>query len=245
MDKFDEAIIEFNKYAKQFDFNNENIKRKYKHTFRVVEYAINIAKSENLNEHDVYLASVCALLHDIARFKQETEFGTYIDKLSFDHGDIGFEILLENNYIEKYVYKDIDKKIVLKAVKNHNKFEVESGLTKKEMFFAKLVRDADKLDIMDLQGNEILDNDYNIPYEVFNAIVEQRLVVRDGKKESDIKRVFITLNFIFDINFKKSMEIINEKNLINKKIQCLEGKIDNNKIEVIKNKILTFHKNWY
>lgn len=243
MDKFDKAIIEFNNYIKNFSFENVNVKMKYKHTFRVIDYAKDIAISENLNEHDQYLACVCALLHDIARFKQETEFGTFIDKLSFDHGDMGFEILLENNYIEKYVYEDVDKNIVLKAVKNHNKLKIESGLTKREMFFAKLVRDADKLDIMDLQGNEILDNDYSIPTEAFNAIVDQRLVVRDNKKASDILRVFVTLSFIFDINFKRSMDIINEKNFVNKKLQCLEEKIDTNKIEVIKNKILTFQKN--
>lgn len=63
------AIEEFNNYTKQFDMENEMISRKYYHTFRVADYALEIAKSENLNEQDTYIAYLCGLLHDIARFK--------------------------------------------------------------------------------------------------------------------------------------------------------------------------------
>ena len=43
-----EAIKEFQKFAKMYDLSNPNIMRKFHHTFRVVEYAKDIARSEGL-----------------------------------------------------------------------------------------------------------------------------------------------------------------------------------------------------
>ncbi len=245
MNDFNKAIIEFNNYTKNFSFENKDVKMKYKHTFRVVDYAKDIAISENLNEHDQYLAFLCALLHDIARFKQTTEYGTFNDLLSFDHGDMGYEILIKDDYISKFVNEDEDKKIILKAVKNHNKFDIEEGLTKKELFFAKLVRDADKIDIMDMQGNNINDNNFIVEDELFNAVLNENLVLISNKAKSDIRRIFVTLCFIFDINFKRSFEIIREKKIIERKLNALEGYIEIGKMNIIKNKIFDFLKKWY
>ena len=40
----------FDKYVKNYDKNNNKIKLKYDHTYRVVGYAKRIAESENLND---------------------------------------------------------------------------------------------------------------------------------------------------------------------------------------------------
>ena len=53
------SINEFEKYVSNFDFSNDMISKKYYHTFRVVDYAKDLANSLNLNEHDTYLAFVC------------------------------------------------------------------------------------------------------------------------------------------------------------------------------------------
>lgn len=232
-DRIRNAINEFNLYSSNFDLNNPKLKLKYDHTFRVVAYAKDIAKSENLNEEDSYLAFVCALLHDIARFNQYTEYGTYIDKLSFDHGDKGYEILKENDYISKYVENDDDKLLVLKAVKNHNKFEIEDGLSEREMYFAKLVRDADKIDIMDLQQNDIKDGNYEVPEEAINAMKEKRCMIRTKIERTDITYVLVYICFIYDINFKRSFEIISEKKIIEKKLDVLKKYIKTEDYEVI------------
>ena len=38
------------------------------------------------SDYDKVLAERCALWHDIARFKQWTEYKTFVDYESFDHG---------------------------------------------------------------------------------------------------------------------------------------------------------------
>ena len=233
--KFENAIKEFKKYLGNFDINNSKIAYKYDHTFRVVDYAKEIALSENLNEHDYYLALVCALVHDIGRFDQVKEFASFLDGLSFDHGDKGFEILQNDDYISNYVSDEEDKNIVLKSVKNHNKFAIEEGLTNRELYFAKLVRDADKIDIMDKQGNIICDNVFILNDELMNAVNEKRLVKIDKNvKRKDIEKVISTMCFKFDVCFNKSLQIIAEKNLIENKLAVLENCITEEEYNIIK-----------
>ena len=129
----DKELNFFEKYVHGFDMTNRKIEHKYHHTLRVVEYAKEIAKSLNLDKKEYDRACVCALFHDLGRFPQVTEYDTFVDSESFDHGDKSYEILLDNNY---------DDEIVLKAVKYHNKKEVPKFDELTDMH-CKLVRDAE------------------------------------------------------------------------------------------------------
>ena len=122
---------------------------KYHHTYRVVDYAEQIAISENLSKKDIDLAKTAALLHDIARFRQAKEYDTFDDSKSFDHGDYGYGILKNENYIMQYVDNEVDAEAVLKAVKYHNKKYLDADVTDYERKICQIARDADKLDIMD------------------------------------------------------------------------------------------------
>ena len=232
-EKYKNAIEEFNKYTKQYNMNNEMISRKYYHTFRVANYAKEIAKSENLNEQDTYIAFLCGLLHDIARFKQATEYNTFYDLKSFDHGDMGYSILKENDYISKYIQDDESKTIILKAVKNHNKFAIEDGLNDRELFFFFLVRDSDKLDILDKQRNEINDNSTTIDDDVMQALKEHRLFRRDGTIRNDATEMIKGICFVFDFNFKRSVEIIKEKGILERNLEVLKKNLDEEYFKII------------
>ena len=90
-----EALELFNNYYKQFDSSMFGVSLKYDHTMRVVNYAKRIAESLELNEDDIDLAQKCALFHDISRFKQWTDYQTFEDSHSYDHGDMSYEITKE------------------------------------------------------------------------------------------------------------------------------------------------------
>ena len=240
-ENYKKSIEEFKKYVENFDMKNGMISRKYYHTFRVADYAKELAQSENLNEQDTYIAFLCGLLHDIARFKQATEYGTFNDLQSFDHGDVGFQILLENDYISRFIQDKESQIIILKAVKNHNKFAIEDGLNEKELFFAKLVRDADKLDIMDIFRNEITDNSTIVDENVLKALKEHRQFKRDGIMKNDVSEIVKFLCFTFDLNLKRSFEILEEKGILKRKLVALEKSIDAETMKII-NKALKFNK---
>lgn len=221
---FDKCKQEFDRYVSNFDMNLPKINKKYYHTYRVVDNAEIIARSENLNEHDIFLAKTCALLHDIGRFKQEVLYGTFYDQRSFDHGDFGAELLMENDYISNYLDSDEDKKICLKTVKNHNKFKIEEGLSEKELYFTKLVRDSDKIDIMAIYRNDITGNKQEILPSVLESIRkrEQHKIIPEELDMNKASGVATTICFIFDLNFRKSFEIFRERKLVENKIELLK-----------------------
>jgi len=233
------AINNFIKYTENYDLKNENIERKQKHSLRVMEISEQIAKRIGLSNEEIELATLIGLLHDIARFEQFTQYGTFKDLQSFDHGDYGAEILQDN--IREYVENSEYDEIIIDAVKNHNKFKIEDGLTQESELFAKIVRDADKIDIfyeaveMFWKGKE---------QEVENSIISQDVIEQIKKcsqtkrkiQESAIDNVMRVIAFIFDLNFKPSFEILKEEDYINKIIDRydLKDKYTKQKVEEIR-----------
>ena len=139
------AKQEFIRYTEKYDLNNEHIKGKQEHSIRVMNISRQIAESLKLTPEEIEVATLIGLLHDIARFEQYKKYGTFKDLESIDHGDFGAEILEKD--IRKYIENNKYDEIIIKAVKNHNKFKIEEGLTYEEELFAKIIRDADKLDL--------------------------------------------------------------------------------------------------
>lgn len=211
---------EFIKYAKKFDLKEQKIMNKFHHSFRVMEYSKEIAISLNLNEKDIELAEVIGLLHDISRFKQWTIYKTYNDNLSFDHGDESVNILKENNFIEKF---NINKKyynIIYMALKNHNKYQIADGLNDKELIFSKIIRDADKIDIIKEQGNKL--------DEVYDKIDD--LLIKDFYLKKQTNNLYVKnerdhiirmISFVYDFNFKYTFNLILKEKVIENKFNLL------------------------
>ena len=133
------------KYTDKYNENEVMIERKVKHSLRVMENAKRIAKTLELSEEDINLATLIGVLHDIGRFEQQKRANTYSDtKSGIDHGDLGAEILIKEREIEKYVVDTKYYPIIEKAVRNHNKYKIEEGLTDREKLFCFIARDADK-----------------------------------------------------------------------------------------------------
>ena len=208
----------FNDYAKTFDLKNKNIMMKFHHSYRVMEYSRDIAKSLNLNEDDIKLASIIGLLHDIARFYQWTKYETYVDLKSIDHGDLGYTIL-KDNFLDKIDLKEEDKKILLLAVKMHNKYKIDVSNEREELF-CNIIRDADKLDIMKEQIN-VLDKEYELKDEVIDELMKHQLL---SNKIANTPMIGLLrhLAFTFDLNYDYSFKFILENEIIEKIINIVE-----------------------
>ena len=237
------AKEEFIKYTQGYDLNDENIDLKQKHSLRVMKISKQIAKDMRLSEEEINLATLIGLLHDIARFEQYTQYKTFRDIDSIDHGDYGAEILKKD--IRRYIETPQYDEIIIKAVKNHNKYKIEEGLSLKEELFAKIIRDADKIDIMfetvDMfwKGKEDIIENSTITENVIQQFNEGSLIKRKkGEKlENSINKIISTIAFIFDINFKMSFRIIKEENYINKILKRFDIKDKYTKKEVEKIRI--------
>ena len=203
-------IAEFNEYAKTFDLTVKQIIYKYHHSFRVMEIAISL----NLNKEDIELATICGLFHDIGRFRQWTEYQTYKDQDSIDHGDLGVEILKDflNNYK--------DKEIVIKATKYHNKYDVPE-LDERTTLFCNIVRDADKLDIMREQTNQIYQKEIVLKPELLSDI-DNKIICQNKNVENEVDAIIRMLSWVFDLNFKYSFQFLKDNKIIEDKLNLLK-----------------------
>lgn len=227
----EKAKLEFDNYAKQYDIEDETLNRKYYHIYRVMKIAGEIAESLKLSEEEIQIAKIVGLLHDIARFEQYKRYKTFSDVKSIDHGDFGAEILKKDNFIRKFVETDEYDEIIIKSVKNHNKFKIEENLSDKELLYSKIARDADKLDIFfeiltmfykDLKEIEILENG-TISEEIMEQVInEKQVLIKRGINNVD--KFIIILCFTFDLNFKYSFDIMQKEDYINKIINRFDFK---------------------
>ena len=231
---FNQASIAFKKYLQDYDLEYGKIELKIRHTYGVVNASEYIAKELSLDDENIELAKLIALLHDIGRFEQIKKFDCFIDNKNIDHAILGNEILFKNNLIRNFIKDTQYDNIISKAILNHNRLSIEDGLTDKELLHAKIIRDADKTDnfrvkatddfenIIDNANKEILENDI-ISDNIFNNFMDSKIIVREDRKTyMDFWVSYIA--FIFDFNYKAGLEYIQKMNYIDKIINRLDYK---------------------
>lgn len=218
------AKTAFKEYISNYDINEPKIHIKIIHMYHVAENARKIAKSLNLSEEEQDLAELIGLLHDIGRFEQVRLYHTYSDKVSIDHGQKGVEVLFGDKLIRNFVQEDTKDAIIYKAINNHNKFEIEKGLSEQEMLYCQIVRDADNIDIFRaiLEGKRIEEFGHlgceDISKEVlspefFEEFKKEKLLMYT-KAKSDMDIMVAIIAHIYALNFKESLKIIKENDYI-------------------------------
>lgn len=203
--------IEFDKYVHTFNMHNKRIKYKYTHSYAVEKLMELLAIRFNLNNDDIELAKTIGILHDIGRFKQETKYHTYLDNPENDHAILGIKYLFDEGNIRVFCPDDKNDDIIKKAILNHNKYQIEDNLNERELLFARMIRDMDKVDIYRVVATEYqtrFNNNYN--QKKIDAFLEYKQC--NTKKVDTISDSVVNkLAFIYDINYQESFKILKEK----------------------------------
>lgn len=194
----------FNQYTSNYDLNNPMIKSKYNHSYRVMNLCEKYAKELGWNESDIELARIIGLLHDFGRFEQYRVYKSFKDKDTIDHADYSVEQLFDKGLISNYSDRKDDYEVIKFAIKNHNKLSIPKCNDEKMLRFAKLIRDADKVDIMYVLGysKEIKEKGNNeiISNEVLEYIKNRRIIPHTiPKKYND--EIVGHFAFAFDLNY--------------------------------------------
>lgn len=219
-------------------YHNENIEitdgfeRKIQHTAFVCDNIKKILETIELTPQDKMTAEAAGLLHDIGRFPQLSGWGTFNDSESIDHGLLGVEVLLNENIIGHLSGKD--QRCILASVKWHNKFAVPGELPEDEKLFVKLVRDADKLDILRIfveyyataekEPHPLLE--FGLPkgddcsQNIARAILADKIAdIRDVCNLNDIR--LVKLSWLYDLNYAASKKIFKDRKYIEQTIKYL------------------------
>ncbi len=212
------AAEEFLDYAEPYRKYGEKIQLKIDHSLRVMDLCRNLAESLGLDGRETELAAVCGLLHDIGRFEQYRRYQTYNDLRSVDHGDLGAEVLGGDRLIERF--SENGRGTILQAVRYHNKYRVPDTLGEKSRRFAGITRDADKIDIFFLSAEGELVTPTKgsaMSYPVYRSLLDhKRIRKQDAGTKAD--EIAVRLGFVFDLNCKRSFEIIDENDYIHRMI---------------------------
>jgi len=213
----------FTNYVHTFQYSNpeiqQNIDLKEGHTMRVCKEILYIGEHLGLNDDELRLAEIIALLHDVGRFEQFARYKTFLDRNSENHAELGIKILEKSGVLESF--DNTIKDIILRAIKYHNRPSLPREETGTGLFYTKLIRDADKLDIWKVVTDYYYrkDSKKNVAIELdlpdtpgFSEIVYHDL---KNKKIVNIKHIknlndfkLLQIGWIFDINFQPTLDCI-------------------------------------
>ena len=238
--KLEEA---FENYVKNFDFNEEKIRLKHYHSYRVRDLMVKLATALKLSDKEIEVAEVIGLLHYIGRFEQVKETGSFSDiKTGIDHADESCIYLFDKGHIKDFYDDENYYEIIKDAIKNHNKYVIDDKVIGKNLLFSKMIRDMDKVDIFRvIREGYIFEFDKNdVSLDVLNEFnKEQSIETILLKTKSD--RVYSSLAFIYDINFKESFKILKESKYFDNVFAIINAKDDSKQeLENIKNNLIDF-----
>lgn len=223
MINIEKAQKAFKEYVSRYDQNDDKIKVKIRHTYQVADTAKDIAMNLKLQNEEIELATLIGLLHDIGRFEQEKKYQSFSDEETIDHAILGSKILFEDNLIRNFIEDNQYDDIIKIAIENHNRYTIEPNLNKKELLHANIVRDADKVDNFNVKTYQSFESlfgksyigDESISDEVYNTFYDCKCILNSVRK-TNMDKLVSYLAFIFDMNFKRSYEIIKENDYIRK-----------------------------
>lgn len=219
----------FEMYVKQFCTGNERIDSaiclKVTHTKNVALEILGLANSLNLDAEHCYLAEIVAIFHDIGRFEQYLRYHTYSDQKSEDHAKLGLEVIASTGVISRLPL--YEQELVRNVVAHHNRASLPQGDDQKFLLLLKLLRDADKIDILHVvtehyagfNRNEAinigLSDSTEISTKIIDSILDSRLAdVNDMKTVNDFK--LLQVGWVFDLNFPRTYQIFKQRRYLEK-----------------------------
>ena len=129
-----------------------------------------------------------------------------------------------NKFAEGYVEKNGSDLLEL-AIRQHNKFRIADGLSKREEMFCNILRDADKIDILKVNVDVPLETIYNatteeirnsvITDEVLECFYAKQTVLRSLKK-SVVDNIVGHISLIFELVYPVSLKIVKEQGYVYK-----------------------------
>lgn len=221
----------FSGYIKSFYLSDPkeqmNLTLKEEHTSSVCETIRLLAERLSLGPEKVLLAEAIGLFHDIGRFPQYAHHKTFRDSISVNHGKLGADILIEERFLGGIGREE--SRTVINAVRFHNAFLEPRMDYSEDLFFLRLIRDADKLDIWRIFLDFFQADENDRPMgavlglpdtacystEVLSSIQESKVVSHGLLKNLNDFKLLLT-SWVFDLNFQPSFELVKEKGYIEK-----------------------------
>ena len=195
---------------------------KLAHSYRVCGEAGRIALAMGYDTGHVARARILGLLHDIGRFPQYRDFGTFYDALSVDHGELGWKTVGEAGILGSL--DEGDREAILDGIRFHNRKGIPADVRTSSLGMVRLVRDADKLDVFEivelyLEEDRIGDllprirKTNEISGGILDSLAETgRASYSQVRSVSDF--LLVQLSWVFDLNYPPAFRSILDRGVI-------------------------------
>lgn len=235
----------FDRHVKSFYSDDPGIQAgiilKEGHTQRVCDNILHIGESLRLEKGDLHLAEAIALFHDVGRFRQYAEYATFNDRRSANHALMGVRELEQSGVLSGLPVEE--QAVIMRAIECHNLCELPPDLSERQLLFTRLIRDADKLDILkifteyylkrSLETNPALES--GLPDTPgYSTLLVDNLLQGKGCHYKDMKnfndRKLLMLSWVYDLNFPFTLSQIVKNRLPKKIIDSLPDTEDIQKV---------------
>ena len=215
----------FADYVENYNSRDEKVRLKIEHTYRVAALCEQIAKSAGCTEYEVELAWLTGMLHDVGRFEQLKNFGTFNDAESIDHAAYGADILCKEGKIRDYIEGDEEDALIENAVRFHSAYRLPESFEERTRKFSNILRDADKVDILKVNVDFSLEEIYNVTTrdlrnaevtkEVMESLKKKHATLRSLKKTS-VDHVVGHISLVFELVYPESLRVVKEQGYLEK-----------------------------
>ena len=230
-------------------FVNANLNLKDRHSRRVCQEMQYLSDQVKLTDNQRRIAEAIALFHDIGRFKQFASYRTYNDGRSIDHCLLGLEVLRETKALNGVAPEE--KELIERAIEYHGRKVLPAGLNGDCLLFSKLIRDADKIDVLyvvteyyrryrDNPSSFMLELEFpdspTYSTEMVEAILRGELLDY-GKLRTLNDMRLLQLGWVYDINFAATLKRIMRRRFLEMLLDFLPQTED---IKKVKEKIFAY-----
>lgn len=211
----------FAEYTAHYNAEDEKVKLKIDHTYRVADLCEQLARSIALSDEDTDMAWFSGLLHDVGRFEQLRRFGIFNDAESIDHALYGAQILFDEEKLWDYIGRDDiseeEMHFLRRVISCHSMYRVPEDYSAREKQFADILRDADKIDILKVNVEVPLEKIYNVTTEeleqaevtqaVMDSFAEKHATLR-AIKRTCIDHVVGHISLVYELVYPYSVEVV-------------------------------------
>nr|WP_321402976.1 HD domain-containing protein [uncultured Desulfobacter sp.] len=184
---------------------------KQEHTARVCRAMEMLCRSLDLDCPTTARACAAAMVHDMGRFPQFALFHTYSDARSKNHAALGCREIMRSKILSHLSVTD--RRLILRAVALHNRPRLSGTYGRDLALLARLLRDADKIDIFGVMKDHYLNpdaghgfithdlhDDGEIPQTTVRELLETRQNDLSHVNTLNSMRVF-QAGMVYDLNF--------------------------------------------
>ncbi|KIX11117.1 HD family phosphohydrolase [Dethiosulfatarculus sandiegensis] len=171
------------------------------------------------------MCELAALYHDLGRFPQYSRYKTMSDAISVNHALLSFKTLRKTKRLKGLSPKN--RRLVLRAVFMHNRPELPQGLPPDLDYLARVLRDADKLDIMPVVIGMLkkAENNHGIPYLNLPSdpqkysphvieLLRQRKRPHISQAHWSNDYVLFICGWIYDMNFQATWRLVAKRGFL-------------------------------